>query len=324
MKEFIRLLILLLLSFFANIGHAQNIKKEDFFIIDSFAQKAGAFSGNSLEYIVDSITAHCTNELQMTRAFYCWEASFIAFDIKRHKNSKSELDNASTALMERKASSEGFAQMFKAMCDLKHIDCKVVKGVVRRTVNDIGAFNPDAIHYWNIVQINNTYFTIDVSMGAGELDEKERHFFKKYTDAYWLCNRKLFALSHFPDDKEMQLLEIPLTRVEFSEAPIVGPMAIITGITPTRAVKGIIRGIVDSSTVYKFNIAGRLQYVPSVQVSYDKGNRIDVPFDFDEFGFYITIPHSMAGEHSVEVYLGNSLAFVFKADIRKGSKKTKT
>lgn len=322
MKFFIRLCILLLIGNHALIGVAQNIKKEDFFIIDSFAQKAGSLSGNSLEYIVDSISSHCTNELQMTRAFYCWEATYIAFDIKRHKNSKSELDNASTALMERKASSEGFAQMFKAMCDLKHIDCKVVKGVVRRKVDDIGTFNPDAIQYWNIVQIDNTSFVIDASMGAGELDEKGHHFFKKYTDAYWLCNRKLFALSHFPDDKEMQLLEIPLTRAEFSEAPIVGPMTIITGITPTRAVKGTIRGVVDSSTVYKFNIAGRLQYVPSVQVSYDKGNRIDVPFDFDEFGFYISIPHIMVGEHSVEVYLGNSLAFVFKADIRKGSKKT--
>ncbi|MDI9320030.1 MAG: hypothetical protein QM530_06075 [Phycisphaerales bacterium] len=67
----------------------------------------------------------------MRCAFYCWEATYIDFDTKRHKNSKSELNNASSALIERKASGEGFALMFKATYNLKHIDCKLVKGVVR-------------------------------------------------------------------------------------------------------------------------------------------------------------------------------------------------
>ncbi|MDI9320033.1 MAG: hypothetical protein QM530_06090 [Phycisphaerales bacterium] len=56
-------------------------------------------------------------------------------------------------------------------------------------------------------------------------------------------------------------------------------------------------------------------------MGYDKGNKIDVPFDFDEFGFYISIPHSIAGEYNVEVCLGSSLAFILKAAIRKKSKK---
>ncbi|MDI9320031.1 MAG: hypothetical protein QM530_06080 [Phycisphaerales bacterium] len=51
-------------------------------------------------------------------------------------------------------------------------------------MNDIGTFITEKNHYQNIVQINNTFFTIDVSMGARELDDKEHHCFKKYTDAY--------------------------------------------------------------------------------------------------------------------------------------------
>ena len=306
----------------ANGVAAQKIKKEDYFPIDGFVYKSGAMETYSLQYIVDSITKTCTTELQATRAFYYWQATFVAFDTKKHRRPENSLDNASSALMERKAGSKGYAEMFKAMCDLKKIECTVVKGVLRQHADDIGAFDPDAIHYWNIITIDNTQYLVDVSLGAGELDKKGKHFTKKYTDAWWLSNRRLFNLSHFPDNKNQQLLEVPMSKNEFAAAPIVAPAAIVAGVIPSKGTKGLIKGVADSSTALKFNLAGYLR-VASMEVRFDNEKPMPVLFDFDQYGFYVTMPNGPEGKHVADLYINQSIAFTFLTDMRKNTRKNK-
>ncbi|MFA6152455.1 MAG: hypothetical protein WC716_14125 [Chitinophagaceae bacterium] len=300
--------------------HAQKIKKEDYFFIDRLVQEAGPMKGYSLSYIVDSITKDCKTELQSTRAFYRWEALFVAFDTRRFCHPANTADNASTALMERKAAGEGFAQLFKAMCDLKKIDCVVVKGLLRRRLKDIGQVDEDAVHYWNVITIHHTSYLVDASLSGGLPDEKGKHFMKEYTDAWWLCNRKLFVCTHLPDDKSMQLLEIPVTKSEFAQGPLVLPGAIVAGLVPTKTVKGLLRGVADSSAAMKFNFAGNLD-LSTVQVSFDEGKRLDVPFDFDEFGIYLNLPNGPAGKHVADVYIKNKTAFRFRTEMRPALKK---
>lgn len=299
---------------------AQKIKKEDYLFIDHLAVNAGPMKDYGLQYIVDSITKQCKTELQATRAFYRWEAKFILFDMKRYRHPGNAPDNASSALMERKAASEGFARLFKAMCDLQKIECVVVKGIIRRSVKDIGRFDDEAVHYWNIVTIKNTHYLIDAALGSGYLDEKRKHFIAEYTDAWWLCNRRLFANIHFPDDKMMQLLESPLTKTAFIQGPIVYPGAIVAGLVPTKMVKGMIRGSEDSSTDMKFILAANLD-ITQVEISFDKEKRIPVLFDFDAHGVYLKVPNGPSGKHIAELFIKNKLYFSFKTEARKGRKK---
>lgn len=319
---FFRIWLLVLVTCFGvfSKSNAQKIRKEDYFFVDSLAQKAGSMEGFSLQYIVDSLSEYCKTELQITRAFYFWQTHFVAFDLKRKKHPDKFQDNASSALMERKASSEGYAQLFKAMCDLAKIDCQVVKGVLRYRIEDIGHFDEEKIHYWNVISIENTNYLIDVSLGIGRFEEK--HFVKEFTDAWWLCNRKLFAVSHFPDDKAMQLLEVPITKKEFSQSPLVLPGAIIAGLLPGKSVKGVLRGVAGDSMQLKFNLAGKLNIL-SIQLSFDNAARIPLTYDFDEFGFYLKIPNGKEGKHRATIYCNNAPAFIFRTEMRRNNKKPK-
>lgn len=310
-------LTLSIILFQVNVS-AQKIKKEDYFPIDAFVQKAGPMKGFGLQYIVDSISKECATELQMTRAFYYWQTHFLSFDFKRKKHPDYK-DDASTALMERKAASLGFARMFASMCALKKIDCKIIKGVLRYRIKDINQFDKDELHYWNIVSINNTQYLIDVSLGMGNFDEKGKHLYKQFTDAWWLSNRKLFASTHFPDDKSNQLLEVPITKNEFAQGPIVAASAIVLGILPSKSAKGIIKGVAGDSTILKFNFVGKLN-VRSLEAVLDNEQRINLNYDFDEFGFYITVPNGKEGEHILKIFCNNSLVFAFKTDMRKARK----
>jgi hypothetical protein len=73
----------------------------------------------------------------------------LANDIK-----KDSTFTAYGALVEGNATSEGYALAFKALCDLSGIDCTVVRG----RYNGLS-------HCWNIVQIQNSWYHIDVSLG---------------------------------------------------------------------------------------------------------------------------------------------------------------
>jgi hypothetical protein len=299
----------------------QKIKKEDYFFVDGLAQKAGPMKGFSLQFIVDSITKECKTELQMTRAFYYWQSHFLSFDAKR-KRRNDFAENASTALMERKAASLGFAKMFKAMCDLKNIECKVVKGVIRYRPEDIGNFDKGEVHFWNIVSINNTNYLVDVTLGMGNFDAKGKHIVPQFTDAWWLTNRLLFSYVHFPEEPINQLIELPLTKKEFSNAPIVFSTAIVTGLIPGRSLKGVIKGKEFDSSTLKFSFASSLRVTGS-ELSYDGGQRISIPFDFDEFGFNITLANGDFGKHLLTLYFNNGKAFLFKLDIKKGFKQSR-
>jgi len=166
------------------------------------------------------------------------------------------------------------------------------------------------------VTINNTQYLIDVSLGIGSFDEKGKHMIPSYTDAWWLCNRKLFASSHFPEHPKQQLLEVPINKKEFSQGPIVWPGAIVAGLIPSRSSKGIIRAKQGDSTNMLFNFAGKLN-VRSVEMSMDDASRIPLNYDFDEFGLSLKLEHPKAGKYKIALYFNNSLAFVYVSEVRK-------
>lgn len=298
---------------------AQNIKKEDYFIVDSLAQNAGAMEGASLKLIADSLSYSCKTELQITRAFYYWQTHFIKFDNRRKLNPQNNIDNASSALMERMAASKGMAQMFKALCSVKSIKCEVVKGFLRYRPRDIGHFDKSEIHYWNIVTIGNTKFLIDVALGIGPMDERGRIKTQEYTDAWWLCNRKLFCCSHFPEQPSSQLLESPITQSEFSKAPLVFAGAIIGGLIPTKMLSAVVKMREADTLRLKFNFVAGIA-IGSVKLRFDNEALQDANFDLDEFGFYLLLPASKPGNHIVSVFLNEKLSFVFKTRVQKNPK----
>lgn len=306
--------------------YAQKIKREDYFAIDTFVQRCGPMEGMRLGFITDSITRQCHTELEMTRAFYRWETLFVEFDTRRVRRPGNFPDNAASALNERKAASEGYARMFKAMCDLKSISCEVVHGLIRRDERDIGELNTEAWHYWNIITINNTRFVVDVSLGVGEMDRKRKFFYRKYTDAWWLSNRKIFLLSHFPDRPEMQLQNIPIKKQQFSKGPIASTGALTSGLMANG--DGTLKGIEDSALILKHTFSSKVS-LPGVYVSYDDEPRKEAVFDLDNYGVYLTLRFPKAGEYLIKVYVSTaddvsgSLAYTYKAQVkkRKGKKR---
>ncbi|WP_344823357.1 transglutaminase domain-containing protein [Rurimicrobium arvi] len=310
--------VMFLVLFTCSRAHAGKLRKEEFQFLDSLVTKAGPMKGYSLRFIVDSITASCKDELQMTRAFYRWCFLYLELDLHRMKHPKNKPDNASSALMERKASPKGFADLFKAMCELKHISCRTVRGLIRLHEEDIGELDKEAIHYWSVIRVDHTDYVVDPSLCGGIWNNKMRFIDRQWTDAWWLTNRRLFAFTHFPDKPEDQLLEVPLKQIEFKNAPIPTATAIAIGLAPMSK-SGMLKGYADSSMELQFLFAGPVR-VPQMTISWDNHPQILVGADIDENGYYIGIPFSKPGDHVCYIYANSSLAFIYKAKVARGRK----
>lgn len=304
------LILSLVIPLFAKAG---KIRKEDYLFIDNLVSKAGKMEGYSLQFITDSISASCKDELQITRAFYRWCFLNLEFDLKRLRHPDKYPDNASSALMERRAASKGYAEIFKSMCDLKRIECRVVRGLLRLHRKDIGVLNKEAVHYWNIVRIDHTDYLVDPSLCGGIWNDKRRFVDRVWTDAWWLTNRRLFSFTHFPDKPEDQLMEIPLKLNDFKNAPIPTAIAIVIGLMP-RERRGTVKAFADSTLPLQFQFAGPVS-VGEVTASFDGAPREPVAADIDDLGCYLTIPFHRKGEGYLEIYAGPDLAFIYKAKV---------
>ena len=70
-------------------------------------------------------------------------------------------------------------------------------------------------HEWNIIKIEDSFYQIDSTWGAGKL--KDRKYIKKFDEFYFCPPSEHLIFSHLPVSDDHQLLEHPISKEEFSK-----------------------------------------------------------------------------------------------------------
>lgn len=85
-------------------------------------------------------------------------------------------------------------------------------------------FNQDTDkHSWNAVYINGTWGLVDADWAARGIIKKLRKLHYRLDEHYFLPDSHHFICAHFPNDKQWQLLERPITLDEFENMPHIKP-----------------------------------------------------------------------------------------------------
>jgi transglutaminase/protease-like cytokinesis protein 3 len=84
------------------------------------------------------------------------------------------------------------------------------------------SFNEVPNHAWNAVKINGRWFLLDVTWGAGYIDENNR-FVRRFQDHYFLTPPESFILDHLPEDERWQLTDQPISLREFENGLFLRP-----------------------------------------------------------------------------------------------------
>ncbi|WP_179320687.1 transglutaminase domain-containing protein [Winogradskyella helgolandensis] len=191
----------------------------------------------SIEQFANRIEHDFETDIEKTRAAYFWIANHITYDYKTFRKnkknkkirSKSKADYeaklqiynrklAQKTLRKRSAVCEGYSRLLTEVLKDLNIISVVVTGYAKTYVQEIGRKRNNSNHAWNAVKLDNKWYLIDATWSTGNSIYNSEFF--NFSDTYFMIDPDNLILTHFPDDEQWQLLEKPISKIDYFNFPI--------------------------------------------------------------------------------------------------------
>jgi Transglutaminase-like superfamily len=208
--------------------------------IDEHALSALPEAENSIESLAKYLGAAAADDKQKARAIYRWITGRIAYDAKNFLAGTPSDTRPEAVLKNRVAVCEGYANLFVALSGRMNLKAVKVSGKGKgpgyippsRNVSSEEKmwFNSLGGHSWNAVWLDNQWWLIDSTWGAGHL--KDTKFVRRYVEFYFLAAPEKLGFTHLPQDPQWHLTKTPLTPQQFVDWPNAEPEHWALGITP--------------------------------------------------------------------------------------------
>ncbi|MDX2045567.1 MAG: transglutaminase domain-containing protein [Chitinophagaceae bacterium] len=201
--------------------------------IDREVQNIDADSPEMLAY---RLTSFCKTDLEKVRAIFRWITENIAYRVPGNsRNTSSDLfipeeadttfelrrvneDIAKRVLKKRSAVCDGYARLFKILCDYAGVKSEIISGYAKGNMyRNSTKFRSN--HSWNAVFLDTAWHLLDVTWASGHSTYSSNEFIKQYNDYYFLTPPELFIKDHYPEDPYWTLMPgLPVPR-EFNQTP---------------------------------------------------------------------------------------------------------
>jgi len=227
MKSIIYLFLLTLTSSYS----------QDYFSVDKKVRQYPLI--NNIDHLAIRILNDFDSDKDKVRAAYTWIAHNIRYDTQKFYSyrinnpiwyfdekglekqiKERDLKKIQTTLLTKKALCDGYALLFKKLCNKLNIQALLIKGLTKTDVNDISSNRSIKDHAWNIVFIDNEWKLIDVTWASGYITMPFKLFVKQFNDSYFFTDPKEFIMHHYPEHSEWQLLDFPINKQTFFKKPI--------------------------------------------------------------------------------------------------------
>jgi len=146
------------------------------------------------------------------RAIFTWTAMNISYDIVNMGNVNATTpfnDLVDKTMQTRKGICQGYASVFKALCDVCAINAYVIQGYTRQNghINKIS-------HAWIIAVIDSLYYGFDPTWGAGYMNKG--NFSRYYNDQFFMIKPETLIQDHMPFDPMWECLGSPINNLDFN------------------------------------------------------------------------------------------------------------
>jgi hypothetical protein len=210
MKILIALLFLSVCSF---AQQASDLKAFDYSRADSIALHLPVKKFKTTEALALALTKDLVTEEEKFRAIFRWITNNVEYSYSNRK------EDPKKAMNGKKAVCIGYSTLLKELCGTVGINCPVVTGHARNSIDDIGRkFSSN--HAWNAAFLGGSWHLVDVTWASGFFDEEKRKFTRSFSDFFFLTPPDDFANTHFPDEKKWQLLDKNIRFRKFTRTPL--------------------------------------------------------------------------------------------------------
>jgi hypothetical protein len=183
-----------------------------------------------------TLTKDYSTEKEKLRSIFSWIADHISYRVKKNYGSgklaaginrlqftdtahwKSANDVvAETVLQNTSAVCDGYARLFKTLCDYAGLRSAIITGFAKGDLSRQLKFRCN--HTWNAVYIDSAWQLLDITWASGYTNYSGDEFVKRFDDTYFLAPPENFMRDHFPDDLRWTLMEKPPFPGEFNRGP---------------------------------------------------------------------------------------------------------
>lgn len=207
------LLFLGILLLLAPLASSRNSLAE----ADRYALQAPAASERNLDELAGYLRKVSASSEDRTRAIYRWVTDRIAYDTVSFFAGTMPDQSPETVLGRRTAVCAGYANLFEALATRCRLDCRVIRGEIRRDPEDPAG--QQRSHAWVAVRFQGRWQLLDPTWGSGYVDFKSKRFNRRFNPYYFFVPPDQLIFSHIPAEREWQLLPRPRTLQEIEAMP---------------------------------------------------------------------------------------------------------
>lgn len=214
--------------------------------------------GPTPDSLAKMLTAPYSTQTQKVRAIFSWIAQHIAYNTFIFNSGRkasytkyiSTPDDTSLlwkpademtaikVLRKRTAVCDGYAKLFKTLCDYAGVKSQVITGYAKCYMEQEQKFRTN--HTWNAVLIDSTWHLLDVTWASGYISYTNQ-FVQRLDESYFLSRPEDFIHDHYPEDLKWTLLKDPPTLREYNRTPFLHKSFIKYSITSYQPGGGIIK-----------------------------------------------------------------------------------
>ncbi|HYM94111.1 MAG TPA: transglutaminase domain-containing protein [Chitinophagaceae bacterium] len=241
------------------------------------------------------LTAPYKTNLEKTRSIFRWITEHISYRVRGYESRKAALSAryvvsdddgddssdlkpldervADIVLKKRSGLCDGYARLFKTLCEYAGIPCEVITGYARNDMDQhVKRFGCN--HSWNAVFIDSAWHLLDVTWASGFISWGGNEFIRHFNEQYFMTLPEDFIQDHYPDDLRWVLLSAPDLPSEFKRSPYKQKSFIKYKITSYSPSGGVIEASIGDTLNFELQTASS---------SYDHQIVPDLFFDSTHF-----------------------------------------
>jgi transglutaminase/protease-like cytokinesis protein 3 len=243
--------------------------------------------------LVKLLTANDTTDKQRVQSIFKWITDNIAYNVKSFQYNTNRNDYwleedddtsavlkpldervANMVLNRRTAVCDGYARLFKILCDDAGIPCEVITGYARGSMNRVGVqFRCN--HKWNAVFVDSAWHLLDATWASGYINDRNE-FEKEYNSYYFFTKPEEFLIDHYPEDIKWTLLDKPPVVKEFFNTPFKTAAFSRNYIQSFKPESGIIEAAVGDNIVFELQNNRPKKSLWVIDIPYVDSNAITV------------------------------------------------
>lgn len=179
------------------------------------------------------LTQSKSTEYEKVRSIFEWITENISYrsqQFSRRNASSFQIEDDTSAILKplnervseivlrnKLAVCDGYARLFKTLCDFAGIRAEIVTGFVRNSSRASARFQTN--HSWNAVMIDGKWYLADPTWASGYVNYSGQ-FHRQYDPDFFLADPAGMLQTHYPENPFWTLMDDHKAPAEFHKQPL--------------------------------------------------------------------------------------------------------